>query len=131
MSIESLVIKAARKKFRFYPSKGGEYAFEDLWDLNLQSLDDIAISLDEKAQKEGRKSFVKQRSVTSSNLKDQLDLVVYVIETKKEEQETRLARVKDLQKLETLKGLRDRRKLEELETLSTADLEKQIAELEG
>lgn len=131
MSTESLVIKAARKKFRFYPSKGGEYAFEDLWDLNLQALDDIAISLDEKAQKEGRRSFVKKISATSSNLKDQLELVVFVIETKKEEQEIRQARVKDLQKLETLKGLRDRRKLEELESLSTEELEKQIAQLEG
>lgn len=87
--------KAARQKLRFNSPKG-QLTVEDLWDLPLTSgagkacLDAIAIELDQEIKTQTT-SFVTD--VTPRNTLAQLkfDIVKYVIDTRKAENEAALA----------------------------------------
>lgn len=120
---EKLFIKATRKKYRFDSSKG-QLTTEDLWDLSLESLDRIAVALDDKIQKAGRKSFINKTTNTLTEDTAKLDILKYVIETKQEDAARRMenqARAKERQFLEDLL------KNKQMETLSAMS-EKEIAD---
>jgi hypothetical protein len=124
-----LFIIATRKKFRFDSTKGG-LTSEDLFDLNLTALDTIAVSLDEKIQKLGRKSFVQKKVASTSDLETQLEIVKYVIETKQAEDEARKTREKNAAQRQFLTGLKEKKQMAALESLSLEDIDKQLASLE-
>jgi hypothetical protein len=82
---------AARKKFRFNTSQG-LLSVEDLWDLPLQttrpnraSLDNIAISLNRELKESETTSFVDDRPTANDDAKTMFDIVLQVIEVRKEE----------------------------------------------
>lgn len=130
MSTENntLFIAASRKKFRFETSKG-LLSTEDLWDLNLNSLDTIAVALDEKIQKLGRKSFVAKRAASTSTLNDQLEVVKFVIETKIAEDEQKKVKADKESQKAFLNTLLEKKKTEQMEGLSVEEIQKQIASL--
>lgn len=128
-TINELFVIAARKKFRFSSTKG-ELNVEDLFDLNLNSLDAIAVALDEKIQKAGRKSFVQKRAASTTDFEIQLEIVKFIIETKQAEIEERKVREAKAAKREFLLGLKQKKEMDQLEGLSLADIEKQLAETE-
>lgn len=130
MNIENLLLSAAKKKYRFSSSKGG-LTVEDLFDLNLTSLDNIAVAIDEQLQKSGRKSFVSRTTAANTDLSNQLEIVKFVIETKQAEDEARKSRVEKEGQKAFLKGLLEKKKMEQLEGLSAEDIQKQLAALEG
>lgn len=125
---EDMFICALRKKFRFASGKGLLTA-EDLFDLNLEALDTIAVGLDEKITKAGRKSFVAKRAPSTTEAQTQLDVVKFVIETKQAEDEEKKARVEKAGQKEFLTGLLQKKKMQNLENLSAEEIEKQIASL--
>lgn len=131
-----LLIKAARKKFRF-PSSKGPLTFEQLWDLPLQakngfSLDAVAQALDAELQAVGRTSFVdKGENPVKAELTDKLAIVVGVIETiQAENAAAREAAAKRVERDTLIEALHDRKKAEVL-NLSTAELEARIKALGG
>jgi hypothetical protein len=128
-TINELFVIAARKKFRFSSTKG-ELNVEDLFDLNLNFLDSIAVALDEKIQKAGRKSFVQKRAASTTDFEIQLEIVKFVIESKQAEIEERKAREAKAAKREFLLNLKQKKEMDQLEGLSLADIEKQLAETE-
>ncbi len=87
-----LFIKAARKKWRF-PSKRGDLSVEQLWDFPLlgvgaqagSDLNTVAIALDDEIGALGRRSFVQQANPEKAELEQKLDLVKFIIDTKKAE----------------------------------------------
>jgi hypothetical protein len=129
MTLETLVIKAARQKWRFTTTKG-HLSFEDLWDLNLEALDKIAVSLDEKIQKGGRKSFITKKTESMTEEQGMFDLVGYVIETKMAASEAAKDRAARASQKEFLEDLKKRKQIASLENLSLEDIEKQIASLD-
>jgi nitrous oxide reductase len=127
-SINELFIIAARKKFRFNTSKGSLNC-EDLFDLNLPTLDNIAVALDEEIQKAGRKSFVQKRTNSTTNLEIQLEIVKFVIETKQAEAEERKTKEANEARRAFLLDLKNKKALEQLEGLSLEEIDEQIAGL--
>ena len=123
-----MFIQASRDKFRFESAKGS-LTTEDLWDLNLTSLDAVAIALDEKIQKLGRKSFVEKRTTSTSELSTKLEIVKFVIETKQAEAEERKLKAEKASQKEFLKTLLERKKMAQLEGLSVEDIQKQLEQL--
>lgn len=121
-NINQLFIIAARKKYRF-----GNVTVEDLFDLNLSALDTIAVTLDEKIQKAGRKSFVEKRTASTTELENQLEIVKFVIDTKQTEAEEKKNREKKAAQLEFLHNLKKEKELKQLEGLSIEEIDKQIA----
>mgnify|MGYP000965409776 CR=1 FL=1 len=124
-----LFITAARKKLRFETTKA-QLTSEDLFDLSLTALDNIAVALDEKIQKLGRKSFVQKRTPSTADIETQLEIVKFVIETKQAEDDARKTKEKNAAQREFLTNLKQKKQMEQLEGLSLEDIEKQLASLE-
>jgi len=124
-----LFIRATRKKFRFSSTRG-HLSVEDLWDLSLEALDAIAISLDKEISSAG-KSFISKKSSASKEAEFGLEVVKFVIETRIAEDVARRERAKVALQRQTFNGLLERRRLEEMENLPIEDLEKKIAELDA
>ena len=119
-TINSLFVKATSK---------GPLAVEDLWDLSLQSLDSIAVSLDEQIQKQGRKSFIGAQPKEAEELQDRFEITKFVIETKLAEQAAAKTAAETEKRVEFLKGLLQKKEIERLEGQSEEDIRKQLAEL--
>lgn len=73
-----------RVKGRFQ-SRRGELSTEQLWDIDVEELNDIAVSLDEQYDKSGKKSFIEEVSEKDMLVKLKLDVVLEVLKVKLEE----------------------------------------------
>lgn len=125
--IATLILKAARSKFRFNSSKG-LLTFEQLWDVPLTnktspfSLDNIAKEI-YKDVKEGEEiSFVVNRSVKSTEASDRLELVKYVISVRKDELQAREDQLKKQEEKKKIMEILERKKDASLENLSEEQL---------
>jgi len=123
-----LFITAARKKYRFDTTKG-QVTVEDLFDLNLTSLDAIAVALDDKIQTLGRKSFIAKRSSSTTEVNNKLDIVKYVIETKQEEAAERERRASVEAELAYLQSIKEKKMIDKDHNLSLEELDARIASL--
>jgi len=128
MNINDLFVVAARKKFRFDSTKG-QLQVEDLYDSSLLALDAIAITLDEKIQKAGRKSFVAKKSVSTGDDESKLEIVKFVIETKQAEAEALKTKQANESQKTFLKDLLQKKNMEKLESLSPEEIQKQLDQL--
>ncbi len=75
---------ASQQKLRFQTSKGS-LAAENLWDLSLEDLDALAVSLDAEHKESGKKSFLAKTSVKDKTAKLKFDIVLDVLNTKQDE----------------------------------------------
>ena len=123
-----LFILAATNKFRFVSTKG-HLTVEDLFDLSLSALDTIAVSLDEKIQQAGRKSFIGKRSSSAKGLEDQLEIVKFVIAYKQDEAEKKKTRAEKAARRQFLENLKEKKVMESMESMSVEDIEKELAEV--
>jgi hypothetical protein len=120
--------KALRAKLRFNTTKG-KLTTEDLFDLSLTDLNDLAITLDKKLSDTPRKSFIAD--ITPNTQEDELrfNIVKDVINIKLSERNAaQEAKAKATEKAQLLEILH-RKKNEALETLSIAEIEAKLANL--
>ena len=76
-----------KDKTRFTTSKGN-LSLEQLWDLSINELDTLAVSLQDAYDKSNnKKSFIEKKTTKDKNLKLQLDVVLDILQTKMEEAE--------------------------------------------
>lgn len=126
---------ASRKKLRVKTSIG-ELTVEQLWDLPLTStrgvnLDDTAIKLSQEITKQ-QLSFVSDNAKKEdADLKVLFDIVIHIIEVRKNEAKAAQEKASNLSMLKMLKELRAEKQTENLKALSQEELDKKIAELEG
>jgi hypothetical protein len=83
---------ASQQKLRFQTTKGLLSA-EQLWDLSLQDLDMLAVSLEAEHKESGRKSFLTKTSAKDKTAKLRFDIVLDILSTKVEEEQTALAEI--------------------------------------
>lgn len=130
---ENMFVEASRSKLRFV-TKNGHLTSEDLWDLSLKSLDEIAVRTHEDIQPQG-KSFLANpdAKVKKENEENQLrlDILKFVIETKQDENSEKLKRSKNKAQLEFLEDLKAKKKLADLESMTAEEIDAQIAALKG
>lgn len=124
--------KASRLKLRFSTTQG-QLSTEDLWDLSLTSLDNMAKKVNKELRDECEESFIpsvnKSRTSTNNSLK--LDILKHVISVKVAEQEYKKARAEKAATLAQLKELATVKVNETLSAQSLEDIMKQIKELEA
>lgn len=121
--------KALRTKLRFSTTKG-KLTTEDLFDLSLTDLNNLAIDLDKKLSETPRKSFISD--ITPDTQEDELrfNIVKDVITLKLVERNAaQNAKAKAAEKAQLLEILH-RKQNEALENLSVAEIKAKIAELE-
>jgi hypothetical protein len=75
---------ATQQKLRFQTSKG-LLSTEQLWDLSLDDLNNIAVILDEEYEKSGKRSFLVKKTAKDKTVKLKFDLVIDILNTKIEE----------------------------------------------
>jgi siroheme synthase (precorrin-2 oxidase/ferrochelatase) len=125
-------VEATKTKLRF--SVNGQLSVEDLWDLPLNKLDEMAVAIDAE-QSGSRKSFLANpdRKVTIAQQQDALRLEVLkqVIETKQAENTAKREAADKRQRKEFLQRLLDKKKIDQLESLSAEDIEKELAAMEA
>lgn len=121
--------KALRSKLRFSTTKG-KLTTEDLFDLSLTDLNNLAIALDKKLSETPRKSFISDIAPDTQEDELRFNIVKDVINLKLAERNAaQNAKAKAAEKAQLLEILH-RKQNEALENLSVAEIEAKIAELE-
>jgi hypothetical protein len=77
---------ASQQKLRFQHSRGS-LTVEQLWDLSIDELDALAVSLEDQHKQSGKKSFLTTKSVKDKTAKLRFDVVLEVLTAKVEEAE--------------------------------------------
>jgi hypothetical protein len=75
---------ASQQKLRFQTNKG-LLSVEQLWDLSLEDLDALAVSLETEHKESGKKSFLVKTSAKDKTAKLRFDVTLDVLNTKVEE----------------------------------------------
>lgn len=121
--------KALRTKLRFSTTKG-KLTTEDLFDLSLTDLNNLAIALDKKLSETPRKSFISDIAPDTQEDELRFNIVKDVITLKLAERNAaQNAKAKAAEKAQLLEILH-RKKNEALENLSVAEIEAKLANLE-
>lgn len=122
--------KASRKKLRFNTNYG-VLTVEDLWDLSLEDLDEVAKQLNKKVKESEEESFIKKRSSSNVALNLMFDIVKHIIEVKLKEKERKESQVAKKAKQEKLLKLMEKKQEQELEEKSMDELKAELEALES
>lgn len=120
--------EALQKKLRFTTGKGN-ITTEDLFDLSLEALDNLALTLDKMVSESPRKSFIKAANPKSELLELKFNIVKDVISTKLAEAASKAEAKDKAAKKAQLVEILARKQAQSLENLSEEELQKRIAEL--
>ena len=116
---------ACQQKLRFQTSKG-LLSTEQLWDLSLEDLDVLAVSLDSEHKESGKKSFLNKTSVKDKTAKLKFDVVLDVLHTKDEEIQNAQAASKDKEHNKKIIALIAEKQDESLKGKSIKQLEEML-----
>lgn len=110
MSERNLFEVASREKFRF-PFKGN-VSVEDLWDLNVGSLDQVFKVLNSELKQAKEESLLDIRSKQDTELDMKIEIVKYIVSIKQTEASEKLAeKTKKEQKQKILSILETKREV--------------------
>lgn len=135
MSIETLLIAAARKQYRF-PSNRNELSFEQLWQLPLVSangfdLNTVAVEINRSLKALTEESFVNTKPTPGkADTENKLELVKFVIATKQEEQDKARRRADKAAEREKFVQLLAKQEDAELEKLSADEIRAKLAAMD-
>lgn len=118
---------ASRKKLRFQSDRG-LLSVEDLWDVTLDQVDQIAISLNKKIKETEEVSFLSQKH-TDETLLLKFEIVKRIIEVRLAEIEKAKQELIAVQKKQQLLDILSRKENQELESLSVEEIKERIQSL--
>lgn len=121
---------ASRNKFRF-PSDRGDLTTEQLWDISLKTLNEVAVNIYNELEKSGKINFITETTSANKELTQKLDLIKQIIAIRKEIAQ---AKANSLQNAEMRKALREQiaaHKNAALLTGTVEELEARLAQLES
>jgi hypothetical protein len=125
MDTDKLFERASRRKMRYQTDKG-MVSTEDLWDLKLEDLNNIAKGYSRKIKEEKEEDFLKEKTVESTVTKLAFDVVLHVLNTKVEEGRAKLnEKAKKAEKEKLLKILESKED-KELENLTPEEIRARI-----
>lgn len=120
---------AVRNKFRF-PFRG-VISVEDLWDLNVKDLDLVFKTLNSKLKQVKEESLLETKTQQDQELDTKIEIVKYIVNTKLEEEKTRLqAKERKEKKQKILEILSDKQE-ESLLNKSEDELRNMLNELDS
>jgi hypothetical protein len=117
--------EASKQKLRIATDRGS-LSVEQLWDLKATELDGIAVSLDAQYKTSKGKSFIVKKTIKDKIIKLKFDVVLDILTTKLEENETLLNAKGVREHNEKIMTIIAKKQDESLEGLSIKDLEKQL-----
>lgn len=129
--MSNVFLQASKQKLRL-STTSGLLAVDDLWDLSLKKLDQIAVETDSRLKK-STTSFLENPSRPSAEALDdalRLEVLKVVIEVKQTENKTAREAAAKASQVAFLKDLLNQKELKNLQELSVEDIQKQLAELQ-
>ena len=130
MTIESMFEKAARQKIRI-PYKKKLLYVEDLFDLSLESLNNIYKILNAQLKSTKEDSLLDVKDASTSKLELQVDLIKYVAEIKKAERTAQLEAIEKRRELEVLMTALADKKVDAIKNMTEEEIRNKIAQLQG
>jgi len=121
--------KAIRLKLRFQTSKG-YISIEDLWDLSLRDLNELAKVLNKRLKASKEEDFLEEKSEEDAIIKLKFDIVLDVMETKKLEDKAKRNASKNKIEREKILTEKARRQDAGLKEVSDEELDAKLKELE-
>ena len=117
--------EASKQKLRFQTDKG-LLTPEQLWDLPIETLDRLAVHLEEQYENSKGKSFLVKKSDKDKTAKLRFDIALDILGTKVEEAETQRTKLADKEHNQKILALIESRKERQLEQLPIEELEKML-----
>jgi len=118
--------KATRMKLRF-PFRGS-ISTEDLWDLNIDMLNEVYKTLSKQSKDEQEDSLLNEKTEKDSTLELQIEIVKYIFEVKTKEAEARKDALNKKRKNQKILELIERKKEDSMANMSVEELEKLLEE---
>ena len=118
----SIFLKATRDRIRFQTSVGS-LSTEQLWDLNLNQLDTLAVSLEKAYENSKGKSFLDRKSKKDKGIKLQFDVCLAILEYKKAAEGKAATAADTRAHNQKILSLIQSKKEQELQELSVEELE--------
>ena len=119
--------KASQQKLRFNHAKGS-LSVEQLWDLNLEDLDVLAVGLEEQVEKSAAKSFLTETSSANKVAKLRFEISLAVLQTKVANRDRALLAADTRKKRQRIAELIATKQDESLADKSIEELEALMAE---
>lgn len=118
-------LKASKMKLRF-PTNVGELSMEQLWDIKLTDLDQLAVALEKAYEESKGKSFLSKKSRKDRTIKLQFNVALAILEARVEEQ-TKASNAQEKRAYnEKILGIIQNKKENELNDMSIEDLEEML-----
>ena len=117
---------ATRNKFRF-PFKG-VISTEDLWDLSVESLDNVFKTLNSEMKKTKEESLLSTKSKDDEVLELKIEIVKHIVAVKQEEKEARERKFLDRERNQKIMSLIAAKQDEQLHNMSVEELQKLLVE---
>jgi len=121
--------KASKQKLRVQ-TKAGLLSVEQLWDLPVSQLDEIAVDLEKQYKSSGKKSFLDVDSKKDKLVKLKFDIVLDILQTKVEDNNKARKAAETKAKREKLLDLIAQKEEGELLDKSKRELEKELEKLD-
>ena len=121
--------RASRKKLRFNTNMG-TLLTEDLWDMDLERLDELAQGLNRTVEESKQLSFIHDKKTTNPDGKLRFDLALHVINVKLAAAESRERAAHKKVLREQLLATLQKRQEEGREALSEEELLAKLEELD-
>lgn len=127
--MSKLFVRATKQKLRFETIKG-VLSVEDLWDLSLTDLNNVAKALYMKVQESHEITFIKTKTAEDTTAALRFDLVKFMIETKLAEKEAAEARAVAKAKRAKILDMIEEKQDEDLKDNTIKDLKKMLKSLD-
>lgn len=118
---------AVRNKLRF-PYKGNA-TVEDLWDLNVNALDDIYKTLNTKKKQADEESLLQTRSKEDKVLEVKINIVKHIVEVKLAESEAAAKARENKQEREKIMAIIADKQDEALHNMSIEELQQKLNQM--
>lgn len=122
--------KAVRMKLRVATTKGN-LSVEDLWDLSLAELNEIAKGLNRTVKDLGEEDFLKTEDKAEREARFSFDVVLHILNTKKAEAEAAVERKKKSEEKQKLLEALEAKQADEIKGLTEEEIKQKLKELDS
>jgi len=120
--------KATRRKLRF--NLRGNCSVEDLWDVKLETLDTLYMTLEsELKSKKGASSLLSTKNTESEELALKINIIKHIVSVRLKEIDEAKNLVEKKQKKQRILKILDEKQNESLKSMSEDELKKLIEEM--
>jgi D-ribose pyranose/furanose isomerase RbsD len=123
-----IFMKATKQKVRWNTTKG-VLSVEDVWDLSLEQLNAEAIKLNKEIKEMGEENFLDDTPSVSPVMKLRFDVVIAIMEHKKELKLASETRAKNKAEKEKLLRLLEQREDEEMAEMPKEEILKRLGDI--